>query len=58
LDESDGWYLTSSSTSCIDTGDDTAISEPYDLAGNTRKIDGDDDEVETVDMGAYEYQVE
>ena len=33
-----------------------AIDENYDLDGNTRKVDGDCDEISTVDMGCYEYQ--
>jgi len=46
---------------CIDAGDNSAISEPGDIVGNTRKID-DANTADTgngtapiVDMGAYEY---
>jgi hypothetical protein len=40
---------------CIDAGDNSATSEPNDITGNTRVIDGDGDETATVDMGPYEY---
>jgi len=50
----DGVSIESTSP-CIDMGNNGYISEPYDIAGTTRKLDGDDDETATVDMGAYEY---
>ena len=40
---------------CIDTGDNSAVTEATDLDGRTRIIDGDNDGTATVDMGAYEY---
>ena len=49
----DGLRLDSDSP-CIDAGNNSAISESKDIAGNDRKIDGDDDATATVDMGAYE----
>ena len=46
---------------CIDAGDNSAISEPDDITGNTRKIDAPNTmdmgngRAPIVDMGAYEY---
>ena len=40
---------------CIDVGDNTAVTEPNDLDGNPRIVDGDCDDTATVDMGAYEF---
>ncbi len=41
---------------CIDTGNNEAVDlPPLDLAGNNRRIDGDQDKKVVVDMGAYEY---
>ena len=51
----DGLALDSGSP-CIDEGDNSAISEPNDITGATRKVDGDGDQTVTVDMGAYENQ--
>ncbi|UCD30563.1 MAG: right-handed parallel beta-helix repeat-containing protein, partial [Planctomycetota bacterium] len=44
---------------CIDAGYNDAVPDGVttDLDGNPRFIDGDDDEITTVDMGAYELQV-
>jgi predicted outer membrane repeat protein len=41
---------------CIDAGDPNYIAEPNetDLDGNQRVLDGDDDGIPVVDMGAYE----
>jgi hypothetical protein len=50
----DGLYIDANSP-CMDTGDNSAISEPNDITGNTRKIDGDQNGSTIVDMGAYEY---
>lgn len=46
-----GNYQLQSSSPCINSGNDTYISEPYDIrgVGFSRKVG-------TVDMGAYEYQ--
>jgi len=61
-DGSDGKFMTTddglsidSSSDCIDKGNNSAISEPTDIAGTTRKIDGDSNQTVIVDMGAYEY---
>jgi len=40
---------------CIDAGDNTAVTEANDLDGLPRIIDGDNDGISTVDMGAYEW---
>ncbi len=41
---------------CVDTGYNEATDLPVtDLAGNNRRIDGDQDKKVVVDMGAYEY---
>ncbi|HBG27728.1 MAG: hypothetical protein A2Y10_19200 [Planctomycetes bacterium GWF2_41_51] len=42
---------------CIDAGTNDAnfISEPNDIEGSARIIDGDSNGIETADMGAYEY---
>jgi predicted outer membrane repeat protein len=51
----DGLSIESTSP-CIDAGNNSYISEPYDIAGTTRKLDGDGNQTVTVDMGAYEYE--
>jgi len=43
---------------CIDTGDETLVSFPlpnFDLDGNERIIDGDENGTATIDMGVYEF---
>ena len=40
---------------CIDAADNVAISEPKDLDGRSRITDGDCNDTEVVDMGAYEF---
>ena len=43
---------------CIDTGDETLVSFPlpnFDLDGNERIIDGDENGTVIIDMGAYEF---
>jgi predicted outer membrane repeat protein len=50
----DGLSLSSSSP-CIDAGDNNCSNNDYDLCGQTRKIDGDCNTTVIVDMGAYEY---
>ncbi|MHC4260316.1 MAG: right-handed parallel beta-helix repeat-containing protein, partial [Planctomycetota bacterium] len=48
---------------CIDSGDNSAISEPSDIAGNTRKTDAANTRdtgngtAPIIDMGAYEYNL-
>jgi len=43
------------SSPCIDAGDNTPVTEPNDLDGRPRIVDGDCDTAATVDMGAYEF---
>lgn|GEM_PF-2265152 len=40
---------------CIDTGSNTVVTEPDDLEGRDRMVDGDCDSIAVVDMGAYEF---
>jgi predicted outer membrane repeat protein len=56
LGTSDDGLELSAGSPCIDEGNNNAISEPNDITGNPRKVDGDGDQTVTVDMGAYEYQ--
>ena len=52
----DGYHLDDSSA-CIDAGDNDAPAlPPTDFDGNTRVVDGDQNDSFFVDMGAYEYQ--
>jgi hypothetical protein len=51
----DGLSLDSSSSPCVDTGYNVCVLGT-DLCGKDRTIDGDNDNVATVDMGAYEYE--
>jgi len=51
-------YLLSEYSQCIDAGipDTTGLYLPaWDIIGNHRVWDGDDDGIATIDMGAYEY---
>jgi len=50
------YHFKDGTSPCIDAGRNDFISEPNDLDGNTREVDGDCDEETYVDMGAYEYQ--
>jgi len=48
----------SETSPCIDTGDETLVSFPlpnFDLDGNERIIDGDENGTATIDMGVYEF---
>ena len=56
LGTSDDGLQLSAGSPCIDKGANYAISEPNDITGSPRKVDGDGDQTVTVDMGAYEYQ--
>ncbi len=56
VNENNDNYRLNSNSPCIDKGDNDACEEPYDLDGNTRKIDGDGDLDVDIDMGPYEYQ--
>ncbi len=47
--------LASYASPCVDAGDNSVVTEPNDLAGNPRVVDGDEDGTATVDMGAYEF---
>jgi len=54
----EGDYRLLSSSPCIDTGEPNFIPEPNetDLDGHPRLLDGDEDGIPIVDMGAYEYR--
>ena len=49
-----GNYRLDVDSPCIETGNNTFISEEFDLDGNPRLLDGDYDGRLVVDMGAYE----
>lgn len=52
------FHLTESS-GCIDTGNNGAPGAPdIDFDGNERPIDGDNDTISTIDMGAFEFIAE
>ena len=46
----------SSGSPCVDAGNNSFVTEPNDLAGNPRIVDGDWNSTATVDMGPYELQ--
>ncbi|MCH8345194.1 MAG: right-handed parallel beta-helix repeat-containing protein [Planctomycetes bacterium] len=52
----DNNYSLASGSPCIDTADDSVVTEPTDLDGHPRIVDGDGDSIEVVDMGALEFQ--
>ncbi|MHC4159045.1 MAG: right-handed parallel beta-helix repeat-containing protein, partial [Planctomycetota bacterium] len=54
----DGDYHLLSNSPCIDAGDPNFVPEPNetDLDGNPRVVDGNEDSIPIVDMGAYEYR--
>ena len=54
----DGDLRLTENSPAIDMGDNAYISKMYDLDGKARKVDGDSDGAPTVDMGAYEYQIQ
>ncbi|MGB2807729.1 MAG: right-handed parallel beta-helix repeat-containing protein [Sedimentisphaerales bacterium] len=58
VDEANGDYRLLTTSPCIDTGDPNYIVGPNetDLDGKPRVLDGDNDGVPVVDMGAYEYR--
>ena len=53
-----GDYRLQPDSPCIDIGLNDAVPTGVttDLDGNPRIVDGNDDDIGTVDMGAYEYQ--
>lgn len=55
-DAAAGDYRLSLSSPCIDAGSNGVVTIDTDLDGNTRMVDGDFDDIATVDIGAYEYQ--
>lgn len=54
-DASVGDYHLQPGSPCIDTADNTAVTDPNDLDGLLRIVDGNCDGTPTVDMGAYEF---
>jgi hypothetical protein len=46
----------SSSSPCIDSGDNSLVQTEKDINGNARIMDGNNDQTATVDMGPYEFQ--
>ncbi len=53
----EGDYHLLPDSPCIDAGDPNFVAEPNetDLDGNPRILDGDDDSIPVIDMGAYEF---
>ena len=47
-------YTLQTNSPLIDVGENSANTLPFDLAGNLRKIDGNEDTTTTIDIGAYE----
>ncbi len=47
-----------STSPVIDVGDNAQAGGAYDLDGNDRVVDGDNDTIAVVDMGAYEYSAD
>jgi parallel beta-helix repeat protein len=54
-DMNENLHFIDGASPCVDTGDNSSIEELKDLDENTRKIDGNYDQIITVDMGCYEY---
>ncbi len=55
----DNDYRLAIDSACIEGGNNVAVPDDVvtDLDGNPRIVDGDEDGVATVDMGAYEFQI-
>ena len=51
-------YRLQSNSHCIDVGDNSIVNWNNDLDGNMRIIDGNNDNILTVDIGAYEFNPE
>lgn len=49
------YHITSSSSPCVDAGDNSIVDWDYDMDSQDRVMDGDGDQTATVDMGADEY---
>ncbi|MHC4264988.1 MAG: hypothetical protein ACYSUK_03545 [Planctomycetota bacterium] len=49
------WVIGSNASLCIDAGDNNAVTEVTDLDGRDRIVDGDCNNTDIVDMGAYEF---
>jgi len=59
VDPGNGDYHLQEGSPCIDSGTNDVLGLPEtDAEGKPRIVDGDGNGVETVDMGAFEYQVE
>ena len=54
----DGNLRLTKDSPAIDAGENKYITETVDLDNKARKIDGNLDGTPTVDMGAYEFQIE
>ncbi len=57
INPANGDFRLLATSPCIDAGSNDLVKVSTDLGGNPRILDGDYDGVETVDMGAYEFQV-
>jgi hypothetical protein len=52
-------FHLSEGSGCIDAGDNDAVGVPsVDFDGNNRPVDGNDDMISVVDMGAFEFGTE
>jgi PKD repeat protein len=56
MDTTNENYTLHGSSPCIDAGDNTIVTTDYDVDGNIRLVDGNNDTVIIVDIGAYEFQ--
>ena len=58
VDTANGDYHLKDTSPCIDAGDNSHVPAGVttDLDGNQRVVDGNNDGIATVDIGAYEYQ--